>query len=71
MMYNVIKSYQSEALLEKIIIKDEIVELSGQASNKYNYKPLHLVHFWDSTTGNQYQWLKEKMDSYRSSQIKN
>ena len=50
MKYKVIKSYQSEALLEKGIIKDETIELSGPASNKYNSEPLRLVHFWDSTT---------------------
>lgn len=57
MKYNVIKSYQSEALLEKGIIKDEPIELSGPASNKYNAKSLRLVHFWDSTTGNHYHFL--------------
>ena len=57
MMYKVIKSYQSEALMEKGILKDELIELSGAACNKYNGKPLRLVHFWDSTTGNEYHFL--------------
>ena len=34
MKYNVIRSYQSEALLEKGIIKDEIVELSGPSADR-------------------------------------
>lgn len=38
-------------------IKDEIIERSGAACNKYNSKPLRLVHFWDSTTGNEYHFL--------------
>lgn len=45
MKYTVIKSYQSEALLEKGIIKDEIIELCGPAAGKYNSKSLRLVHF--------------------------
>ncbi len=57
MKYKVIKSYQSEALMEKGILKDELIELSGAACNKYNGKPLRLIHFWDSTTGNEYHFL--------------
>lgn len=57
MKYTVIKSYQSEALLKKGIIKDELIELCGSAANKYNSKTLRLVHFWDSTTGNEYHFL--------------
>ncbi|MCW2260334.1 MULTISPECIES: hypothetical protein [Sphingobacterium] len=52
MKYNVIQSNQSEALLEKGIIKNELIKLSGSASNKYNAKSLCLLHFWDSITGN-------------------
>ena len=57
MKYNVIKSYQSDALKEKGILKDELIELSGAARNKYNSTPLRLIHFWDSTTGNEYHFL--------------
>lgn len=57
MKYNVIRSYQSEALLEKGIIKDQIVELSGPSADKYSSKSLRLIHFWDSTTDTQYHFL--------------
>lgn len=61
MQYDVIKSYQSDALLEKGIIKDELIELSGSAVHKYNSKELRLVHFLDSTTGKEYQFLTNNM----------
>lgn len=61
MQYDVIKSYQSDALLEKGIIKDELIELSGSAAHKYNSKELRLVHFLDSTTGKEYQFLTNNM----------
>ena len=61
MKYNVIKSYQSEVLLEKGIIKDELIELCGPAANKYSAKRLRLVHFWDSITGHEYRFLTNNM----------
>lgn len=61
MQYEVIKSYQSDVLLEKGIIKDELIELSGSAAYKYKSKKLRLVHFLDSTTGKEYQFLTNNM----------
>lgn len=57
MKYTVIKSYQSEILAANGILKHELIELCGPAGEKYKGRSLRLVHFLDSTTGNEYCFM--------------
>ncbi|AIM36985.1 transposase [Sphingobacterium sp. ML3W] len=61
MRYSVNKSYQSEAMRESGIIKDQIITLEGTASKRYGNKKLRLVHVLDSTTGNEYEFLTNNL----------
>ncbi len=61
MNYRVVKSYQSESMLEGGIFKDQIITLNGESSKRYGNKKLRLVQVLDSTTGDEYEFLTNNM----------
>lgn len=61
MKYSVVKSYQSDSMLESRILKDQVITLIGESAKRYAGKKLRLVHILDSTTGDEYEFLTNNM----------
>ncbi|TCV05312.1 hypothetical protein EDC17_10761 [Sphingobacterium alimentarium] len=54
MKYTVVKTFQSEGFKDSGILKDEIIELDGDAKKHYQGKKMRLVRFWDSINNAEY-----------------
>lgn len=61
MKYSVVKSYQSDSMLESGILKNQVITLSGESAKRYGGKKLRLVHILNSTTGDEYEFLTNNM----------
>lgn len=61
MKYSVVKSYQSDSMLESGVLKDQVITLTGESAKRYGGKKLRLVHVLDSTTGDEYEFLTNNM----------